>query len=260
VTVRLYALNCGTLEFERHAFFPDAAKGVAMRVPVPAFLVVHPKGKLLFDTGIHADGFSDPVAHYGKGLAGYFKFHCAPGEGVAAQLRLLGLAPDDITHVVNSHFHFDHCGCNALFRRAEFFVQGEEMRFTRATQPRREADGRRDRDWDVPGYRLLEGEHDLFGDGEVVIVPTPGHTAGHQSLRVNAGSGLRFCLTGDACYTEEHLEKDLLPTGGAVWKADEMRRSLGVLRRLRDRESVALIYGHDAAQLRSLRRCPEAFA
>ena len=102
MTVRIYALNCGALEFERRSFFPDAPRGAAMRVPVPAFLVVHPKGKVLFDTGIHADGFRDPAAHFGKDLAAYFKFFCGAGEGVAAQLRLLDLAPGDITHVVNS--------------------------------------------------------------------------------------------------------------------------------------------------------------
>ena len=257
MTVRIYSLNCGTLEFDRRSFFPDAPRE-AMRVPVAAFLVVHPKGKVLFDTGIHANGFHDPVAHYGEGLAAYFKFFCGAGEGVAAQLRLLGLEPGDISHVVNSHLHFDHCGCNALFTRAEIFVQGAEMRVTRAA---RDADRRPDRDWDGPlNYRLLEGEHDLFGDGKLVIVPTPGHTAGHQSLRVDDGSGVRFCLTGDACYTQEHLERDLLPSSGAVWKADEMRHSLGILRRMRDREGFSLVYGHDAAQLQELRSAPEAFA
>ena len=54
MTVRIYALNCGAIEFERRSFFPDVPRGEAMRVPVPAFLVVHPKGKVLFDTGIHA--------------------------------------------------------------------------------------------------------------------------------------------------------------------------------------------------------------
>jgi len=258
MTVRIYALNCGALEFDRRSFFPEAARGEAMRVPVPAFLVVHPKGKVLFDTGIHADGVRDPAAHFGKDLAAYFKLFCGAGEGVVAQLRLLGLAPGDITHVVNSHLHFDHCGCNALFTRSQVYVQGAEMLATRAA---RDADRRPDRDWEGPlDYRLLEGEHDLFGDGSLVIVPTPGHTAGHQSLRVIAGSGLRFCLTGDACYTQEHLERDLLPSAGAVWKADEMRHSLGILRRLRDREGAALIYGHDAMQLQSLRCCPNAFA
>ena len=211
MTGTVYALNCGTLEFERRSFFPDAERGIGMRVPVPAFLVTHPRGKVLFDTGIHAEGFSDPVAHFGKDLAAYFKFSC-----------------------------------------------GAEMRATRAA---RDADRRPDRDWDGPlDYRLLEGEHDLFGDGKLVIVPTPGHTAGHQSLRVEAGSGMRLCLTGDACYTQEHLERDLLPSTGAVFNAGDMRHSLGLLRRMRDREGLALVYGHDAAQLREIRAAPEAFA
>jgi glyoxylase-like metal-dependent hydrolase (beta-lactamase superfamily II) len=154
--------------------------------------------------------------------------------------------------------HFDHCGCNGLFSTAEFFVQGAEMRSTRAA---RDADKRPDRDWDSPlDYRLLEGEHDVFGDGDVVVVPTPGHTAGHQSLVVNAGPGQRFCLTGDACYTEEHLRRDLLPSKGAVWNPGEMQHSLTVLRRMREREGTALVFGHDAVQLQSMPACPESFA
>jgi glyoxylase-like metal-dependent hydrolase (beta-lactamase superfamily II) len=258
VSAKVYALHCGALEFDRRSFFPDAARGERLRVPVPAFLVVHPEGKVLFDTGIHADAFRDAAAHLGEEIAKYFRFHCGAGEGIVAQLGLLGLAPGDISHVVNSHFHFDHCGCNGLFGRAAFYVQGEELRATRAA---RAADGRRDRDWDLPlDYRLLEGEHDLFGDAAVVVVPTPGHTAGHQSLRVRAGPGVTVCLTGDACYTREHLERDLLPAKAAVWNEAEMRRSLGGLRRMREREGIELIYGHDGAQLAGLRRCPEAFA
>ena len=256
MTLRIYALRCGAIEFDRRSFFPDAPRQ-AMRVPVPAFLITHPKGKVLFDTGIHADGFRDPVAHYGKDLAAYFKFFCGEGEGLVAQLKMLGLTPDDITHVVNSHFHFDHCGCNALFTRAEIFVQGAEMRETRAA---RDADRRPDRDWEgALNYRLLDGEHDLFGDGKLIIVKTPGHTAGHQSLRVDVGGGVRVCLTGDACYTQEHLERDLLPSKGAVWNETEMRRSLGVLRAMRERNGFDLVYGHDGEQLQRLRTCPEPF-
>jgi len=69
-----------------------------------------------------------------------------------------------------------------------------------------------------------------------------------------------LCLTGDACYTQEHLERDLLPSTGAVFNADDMRHSLAVLRRMRDREGFSLVYCHDAAQLRDLRSAPEAFA
>ena len=61
-------------------------------------------------------------------------------------------------------------------------------------------------------------------------------------------------------FRSEHLERDLLPGTAAVWNADEMRHSLGMLRRMRDRESIALIYGHDGGQLQGLRRSPAAFA
>jgi len=157
-------------------------------------------------------------------------------------------------------------GLNGLFHELQelAFANINPLRYDvllRATRAARAADGRPDRDWNLPlDYRLLEGEHDLFGDGALVILPTPGHTAGHQSLRIESGSGLRLCLTGDACYTQEHMERDLLPAKAAVWHEGRMRESLGALRRMRERDGTELIYGHDGAQLRDLRRCPEPFA
>ena len=60
--------------------------------------------------------------------------------------------------------------------------------------------------------RAVDGEHDVFGDGSVVLLPTPGHTAGHQSLWIRPKTGTQFVLTADACYTQKHLEKTILPT------------------------------------------------
>ena len=84
-------------------------------------------------------------------------------------------------------------------------------------------------DFDHPlDYRPVDGEHDVFGDGTVVLIPTYGHTPGHQSLRVRAGKGADLVLTADACYTRENMDRDLLP--GVLWDADEMARSLARLR------------------------------
>lgn len=254
--LRIYALSCGSLEFDQRAFFPGDPAGARLRIPVPAFLVVHPKGRVLFDTGVHPDTLRDPVARLGDRIGRFFKMYCGAAEGAVNQLALLGMRPEAITHVVNSHFHFDHCGCNASFPRARVLVQRAEMNAVRAP-----AGPNSDRDWDQRlDYELVDGEHDLFGDASVLLMPTPGHTQGHQSLRLTCGPGSSFCLTGDACYTQRHLEQDLLPATGAVWNAAEMARSMAVLRGLRERKGTALIYGHDAGQWASLPVAPDPFA
>ena len=110
------------------------------------------------------------------------------------------------------------------------------------------------KDWDHPlDYRLLDGEHDLFGDGSVVILPTPGHTAGHQSLWIRAG-GQQFVLTSDAAYTRNHLDQTILPTN--TFNAAEMTHSFGMLRDMRDRRGVVLLYGHDSEQWNSIPHAP----
>ena len=248
--MRVYALSCGSLEFDRNLFFPASEPGTNIVMPVSSYLIVHPHGNVLFDTGIHCDALTDPAGRLGKRVAGLFSIRSKGGEDVVSQLKGLGLQPDDIQFVVTSHFHFDHCGCNSSFPRATFLVQRAEMQMARSEGSRYNR-----KDWDLPlDYRLLDGEHDLFGDGSIVILPTPGHTAGHQSLWVRAGTN-QFLLTGDASYTREHLEQTILPTN--TFNAGEMTHSLGVLRDLRDRRGVVLLYGHDSEQWNSLPHAPK---
>ena len=250
--MRVYALACGSLEFDRNLFFPAAQPGARITTPVSSYLIVHPRGKVLFDTGIHCDALNDPVARLGKRVAALFAIRSAAGEDVVSQLATLGVRPDDVKFVVTSHFHFDHCGCNASFGHSAFLVQRAEMDVARAERNRYNP-----RDWDHPlDYRLLDGEHDVFGDGAVVVLPTPGHTPGHQSLWIRDGAGRQLVLTADASYTQEHLDRTILPH--AVHDADEMTHSLAMLRELRDRRGVMLLYGHDTEQWNSLPHAPQA--
>ena len=249
--MRVFALACGSLEFERNLFFPEAAGGEKLRTPVSSYLVLHPRGKLLFDTGIHCDALTDPVARLGRRVASLFALRSGSGEDVVSQLASVGLAPGDIDFVVNSHFHFDHCGCNASFPGATFLVQRAEIETARAEPKRYNA-----RDWDHPlEYRALDGEHDVFGDGSVVLLPTPGHTPGHQSLWLRDGTARQFVCTADASYTKEHLDRSILPSN--VYDAAEMTRSLAVLRELRDRRGATLLYGHDSEQWNAIPHAPD---
>ncbi|MGH8765953.1 MAG: N-acyl homoserine lactonase family protein [Burkholderiales bacterium] len=246
--LKVFALSCGALEFDRSLFFPGEAPGTKLVAPVSSFLVVHARGKLIFDTGIHCDALADPAGRLGQRIAALFAIRSRKDEGVVGQLALLGLAPRDIDYVVNSHLHFDHCGCNSSFPRAVFLVQRAEIAMARAERKRYDP-----KDWDLPlEYREVDGEHDVFGDGSVVLLPTPGHTAGHQSLWIRPGAGAQFLMTADASYTREHLDKTILP--GNSWDAPEMARSMDKLRGMRDRQGVTLLYGHDAEQWRALPR------
>ncbi len=248
--VKIYAMCCGRLEFDRSFFFPDDTPGTQLQIGVPSFLIRHDKGIVLFDTGVDCFAQDDPVTRLGEPIARHFKLCAAPHENIIDQLAGLGMGPDNVTHVINSHFHFDHCGCNSLFPRATFIVQHAEMAAARSPKHRYNPAY-----WDHPfDYRIVDGEHDVFGDGILVLIPTPGHTAGHQSLRVRAAPDLEFVLTADACYTNEHLDREIIPR--AVWNAPTMIETFAALRALKQRQGCHLIFGHDPEQWATIRHAP----
>jgi glyoxylase-like metal-dependent hydrolase (beta-lactamase superfamily II) len=103
----------------------------------------------------------------------------------------------------------------------------------------------------------VDGEHDVFGDGTVVLIPTYGHTPGHQSLLVRPSRDSHIVFTADACYTRENMDRDVLPT--VLWDEAEMSHSLRRLRELRDKQGARTVYGHDPEQWSTLPHAPASF-
>jgi N-acyl homoserine lactone hydrolase len=199
---------------------------------------------------VHCQAITDPIGRLGERRATRFTVRSRFGDDVVSQLTRVGMRPADITHVINSHFHFDHCGGNEFFPQATFLVQSRQM--ARARGPDNPYDPQ---DFDHPlNYQHIDGDYDIFGDGTLVLLPTYGNTPGHQSLWVRDGQATPLVFTGDACYTQEHLDRDVLPQ--AVWNADAMAHSLSTLRNLRDRHGATLFYGHDPRQCQGIRHAP----
>ena len=240
MSIRLFALPCGWLEADLGLFLDGVAGKI--RVPVPSWLVLHPAGALVFDTGLHLDTQTDAEARLGF-LARLYRIHFERGQELGARLRALDVDPARVPWLVNSHLHFDHVGGNAQLPNATLVVQRRE--WEAAADPDLRAKNFYDpRDYDLGhARRLVDGEHDLFGDGTVTCVPTPGHTPGHQSLRVRLASG-DVVLTADACYLRRALDAMQLPP--VVHDRDEM---LASYRRLRALEAAGarLYFGHDPA-------------
>ena len=253
--VRLHAMTCGWLTAGRGAFLPDAGDGgeasAPLAVPVPAYLIVHPKGLALFDTGMHVATQSDPAGRL-RGLAKVFEVAFAPGEEVSRRLETLEVDVSRIDYLVNSHLHFDHAGGNEQVPNARWVVQQREWEAARDEGTARK-NGFMSQDYDHGHDRLLvDGEHDLFGDGSVVCLPTYGHTPGHQSLRVALDAG-PVILTADACYFRQTLERLLLPP--VVHDREEMLASLHRLRAWRD-AGARLFFGHDPEQWKGVPQAP----
>src|SRR4051812_31959945 len=103
--IQVYALCTGAIELDRASMVSDLAPGQPWTVPVVSFLVSHPNGKLLFDTGVHCQARVDPVGRLGAERVKRLTVKSESGDDAVAQLARLGLVPDDIRYVVNSHLH-----------------------------------------------------------------------------------------------------------------------------------------------------------
>jgi N-acyl homoserine lactone hydrolase len=236
VTPKLYALTCGGVI---GPFKQEAAGDV--RIPVPCYLVDHPQGKALIDTGLHPDICADPHDRIGW-VADIMKLELSEGEDVGARLEAIGVAAGELRFLVNTHLHFDHAGGNELIPdHVELVIQNREWAAGH-DKGGIEANFYNPVDYDqVRPVREVEGEHDLYGDGTVVCLPTPGHTPGHQSLRIRLEEG-ELVICADACYFAEWMDSEESPPYGFD-KVQELE-SLRKLRALRD-SGIPMIYGHD---------------
>lgn len=214
--------------------------------PIPSWLIEHRDGLVLFDTGLHASLQHDPE-RLGDS-ARWFTPDFDEGEDLTAQLDSRGVRTSDITHIVFSHLHFDHAGgtceipdARVVVQQAEWEAGQDQKLIDRGTY--NPEDYRHGHD-----VQQVDGDHDLFGDGAVQCISTPGHTPGHQSLRVVLDSG-PVVLTADCIYFRSMFDEMQVPKFG--YKADMQLESMQRLKSMSD-AGDELIFGHDMEQFRSL--------
>ena len=240
----------------RRAFGFGVPKDDWLEVPVPAFLVEHPGvGPILIDTGFHPSVAVNPKENLGRLALLVFKdLKMDPGQAVAAQLREKGIQPADVKVVVMTHLHMDHASAISEFPEATFVVSKLEWEAA-TSQGQREGYVRRQFDHGFD-YRLLDFDDrgaasfsgfgrsfDLFGDGSVRTVFTPGHTEGHMSVVLRLADR-EALIAGDAMFMRETLENQHLPY--RVHDEHLFRRSLREIRQYRQETPEALIVpGHD---------------
>jgi N-acyl homoserine lactone hydrolase len=215
-------------------------------LPVPAWVIEHPQGVVLFDTGLHP-GLRTSLDRLG-GSSGSMAIHLPEGADLTARLTASGWRPSDVDVVIFSHLHFDHCGGTAELPDARLVVQAAE--WEAAHHPRLiQAAVYNPEDFDLGhALQLIEGEFDVFDDGQIVCLPTPGHTKGHQALRLNLDSG-PVVLTGDCVYFAAMLENLRVPRIG--YNPDLQLQSMRELARLQT-DGCRLLFGHDLEQFESL--------
>jgi N-acyl homoserine lactone hydrolase len=253
-TIQLYALHCGGDLTDMAAFDPfDPDAGTKVYNPYFMYVVKHPEGTLLFDSGAHPVLGTDPASRLGDAAAD-FQVKLSPDDAIEPRLASIGLTPADIDVVVESHLHFDHAGGLAWLTHAPILVQRQELAFAFNPPVYQELIyTRADYDMDL-NWQELDGEHDVFGDGRVMVIPTEGHTRGHQSLLVRLDSQTIFLLA-DAAYLLGKMRSRSLP--GVIWSPDAMIATWDRIEEIERAESAHLMTTHELDYESSVRLAPD---
>jgi N-acyl homoserine lactone hydrolase len=242
---KLYILNCGEgVAGDISRWSPGVNEGKSMDFVDNCYLIKHAQGWFLWDTGI-----PDAVAAMPNGLAPADPkavFWHRP-KTLAAQLDQLGVKPSDIEAMAVSHTHPDHIGNVEMFPTAMLYVQKAEYDWPGANN--------------APRFKpehpvtLLEGDRDVFGDGSLTILSTPGHTPGHQSLLVKLPHTGAIVLSGDAVHFKSNWENRGVPVNN--FSKEQTLASMQKISETLTKENAQLWINHDKAQRDSLKLSPE---
>lgn len=250
----LYLLPGGMLSLDKGLITYRTDLGVKVLSPVVMSLVETTEGLILFDTGLNPQGLSDPIGTWGEKISSLIA-HFRPEDDVRSRLQTLGFRPEDISWVIHSHLHYDHCGGNQFFPKARFIVQKAEYRF--ALYPDAFSAGGYVRShFDFPFYyELIEGDRELIPG--VFLLFTPGHTPGSQSLVLTLPQTGVVVLPGDVLYTRESIEKNI-PAGNA-WNPPQSMMSMNRLVEFCKREKGSLFITHEPRIWDTLRPAPYCY-
>jgi glyoxylase-like metal-dependent hydrolase (beta-lactamase superfamily II) len=244
---KLYILNCGEgTAGDISRWSPGVNEGKSMPFVDNCYLIKHAAGWMLWDTGL-----TDAIAAMPEGQkpADPKATHWYRPKTLASQLEQLGVKPSDIKIVAVSHTHPDHVGNVEMFPQSMLMVQKAEYDWPGANNTPRFK----------PEHPVtkLEGDKDVFGDGSVTIIATPGHTPGHQSLLVKLPKTGVLLLSGDAVHFKSNWDNRGVPAGNTG--QEQTKASMQKMADIMAKEKATLWINHDKAQRDSLKMSPEFY-
>jgi N-acyl homoserine lactone hydrolase len=248
--VRLYALDCGRIHINDMAMFSDTGEydGRPGDIVDPCWVIRHPKGTLLWDTGL------------GDALAGN-KEGVDIGIGrmwvdvtLLDQLKAIGLTPADITYLSISHTHFDHTGNANEFPDATWILNKAEIAWAE-TRPNEAVKLESFSAYQTAKTQMIDGDHDVFGDGAVRILKTPGHTPGHQSLMVRLRRAGTVIISGDLFHVRDNYTYRRVPPFNTE-RADTLA-SIDRINTILKNTHGRLVVHHDRGDFKSMPAFPK---
>lgn len=249
--LKLYVFDCGVVDVaDISVFSPGVDVGKPKRLVDSCYLVVHPKGSLIWDTG-----FNDALNAQPDGVKPSPLFHIKLPKTLSGQFAQIGIEPKQVTYLGLSHMHFDHIGNVGMFPTATLLMQKEE--YEAAFGPDAKKFGN-----DPATYptlkanpvKQLTGDHDVFGDGSVVIKRMLGHTPGHQALYVKLPKTGNILISGDLVHFTENWERKGVPSFNFD-KEVSVKSMEAAAQFLKDNKATLWIQ-HDEAQNAKIKHAP----
>ena len=247
--IKLYAMNCGTIHFTDFNSFSDTGEYEKKSVDLsdPCFLISHPQGFFLWDTGL-----SDSLIHKPETMG---NIKLSKTISLKDQLEKIGLKPNDIKYVSISHSHFDHTSNLNMFKKSTWILQKSELNYASNKHSSVVLDPKKMTSWKQAKKNIIDGDYDVFGDGTVKILKTPGHTPGHQSLEVKLSHSGVLILSGDEYHQRESFEPLRIPEFNTS-RAETMASSDRIKTLLKNTHG-RLVVQHDQNDFNSLPKYPD---
>jgi N-acyl homoserine lactone hydrolase len=254
-SVRLYILDCGKITGVGEATFGFQPGQLAnTEMVTPCYLIVHPRGTLMWDTGEISDSDFKPPGPVTQGAYTITR-------PLLPQLAEIGYTPADITYLALSHYHNDHVANANAFARSTWIAQKlERDAMFSSVQPTGPgaANPAVYKDLEKSKTVLLNSEdHDVFGDGTVVLKFSPGHTPGHQSLFLKLAHTGSLLLSGDLYHYPEELKLKLVP--GFDFNKEQTARSRVMIEDFVAKNKAQLWIQHDAVHSKTLKKSPQYY-
>ena len=253
---KLFRLDCGhSLASDESVWTPGENVGRSIEFSSTCWLIKHGSEWLLWDTGVPEAALNDPKGW--STLPKLIVYHL--DKTVTGQLAEIGLKPSDIGRVAISHTHGDHIGNVRLFPDSAILMQRAEHSWINSGNGPNDNVNRlmalaRELLGDPKNLQLIDGDTDVFGDGSVILVSTPGHTPGSQSLLVHLKNSGFIILSGDVAHLEGNFERNIVPALNTD-KAQSIA-SMEKIRQMMARYGATLFINHDKKQTETLKLLP----
>jgi N-acyl homoserine lactone hydrolase len=256
VAEKLFRLDCGrSVANDESVWTPGENVGRRIEFSSTCWLIKHGSEWLLWDSGVPEAAHNDPLGW--STLPKLIVYHL--DRTLTDQLAEIGLKPGDITHVAISHAHGDHIGNMGLFPDSKVLMQQAEYNWINSGNGPSDSVNQlialaRKLLGNPKNLQLVDGDTDVFGDGSVTLVATPGHTPGHQPLLVHLKNSGFIILSGDVAHTEENFKKDIVPSLNT--NKEKTIASMDKIRKMIATYKAKFFINHDKKETDTLKLIP----